>query len=718
MYYTVLFVTLTLVISSNVNSQSNNDILIRNLKLFVEGREYFIKGMCYNPVPLGIGAIVNSNNDLLGGGYCSNKTSPYGEVRTTCYDSDFFDGGSDIATRNPQGPANGWFQPVWERDFPIMKALGVNTLRLYNTNPTTKQASVFFNSVIPFPYGKDHVPFMDYAQRFGFKVIFPLIGDYGMMVNMKKEEFKRLLRFQIDEVGNHPALLMWAFGNELNMMDPAMVDLINYYTGFIKQYTQQKWNRKVPVTCAVVDLPHSYDMLAERLHVDVFTTNAGYRGVTFTDLWNGNPVTKGWHHLSCQFNKPVFIGEMGWLSENNAINYQIPNWFNQMWRDLVHNIDRGCIGGAYFEYSDEIYSKVDPLQKHLGVVRLEIDVTNGVQSTAPNAWNPDRAVKKDIIYDAVASGSFNGKPYNMNANPFQLISRAQYELATAPSVCGHIALRQCPGNSPCSGRGTCNGVTGVCLCMPGWGGADCSLAQCPSQCSGRGVCRQTMYPPTCDCIAGWTGIACEVPLPAGSCPNGCTFGNGKCEAGQCKCNPGWLGFDCSFPDISYPSVNTPAPTTTTASVSTTGQVVTPIASSSSSTASSSTTQKLSTTGTTSSTTQKISTTSGSTTTTTQKVSTTTSSTTQKLTSTTTSSTTQKLSTTSSSSTTQKISTTSTSGQSVMCGPGLMSCGMDCYNPTLYQCFGDRLCQIGLYLCGQACYSSNYYSCQNGILVPK
>lgn len=52
--------------------------------------------------------------------------------------SDFFDG-DIVSSRSPPGPSDGWFTDVWKRDFPLLKQLGVNTLRLYSTNPTTLQ---------------------------------------------------------------------------------------------------------------------------------------------------------------------------------------------------------------------------------------------------------------------------------------------------------------------------------------------------------------------------------------------------------------------------------------------------------------------------------------------------------------------------------------------------------------------------------------------------
>ncbi len=85
------------------------------------------------------------------------------------------------------------------------------------------------------------------------------------------------------------------------------------------------------------------------------------------DLWNGGGGFSGFKNLSKLYNKPLFIGEYGWHQTNNSINAALPgnkfwvtnfltfliDWFNQIYQSLVTNIDNGCIGGAFFEYSDE-----------------------------------------------------------------------------------------------------------------------------------------------------------------------------------------------------------------------------------------------------------------------------------------------------------------------------------------------------------------------------
>lgn len=40
----------------------------------------------------------------------------------------------------------------------------------------------------------------------------------------------------------------------------------------------------------------------------------------------------------------------------------------------------------------------------------------------------------------------------------------------------------------CSNKGICNRDTGVCSCLPGYGGPACNRNLCPNDCSGHGMC--------------------------------------------------------------------------------------------------------------------------------------------------------------------------------------------------------------------------------------
>ena len=205
-----------------------------------------------------------------------------GVNESACIDEDYFDGS---AGGNPAVLPNGWFRDMWARDLPVMKEMGANTVRIYHTSPWTKaytEANVGTNGVV-YPYGKSHREFLDMAQSNGLKVIYPLPGEYSWLMNFSEEQMQQLIMNVIDEVGNHSAILMFALGNELPL-DDNLIAILNKYIAYSKSYLQQKWGRVVPITHAVVDLPPSYDHLAATLNVDVFSSNAGYRGLGFQDL--------------------------------------------------------------------------------------------------------------------------------------------------------------------------------------------------------------------------------------------------------------------------------------------------------------------------------------------------------------------------------------------------------------------------------------------------
>jgi len=388
-------------------TQNGKNVAVQNLKLYVNDEEYFIKGVCYNPVPLGV-QNMDFSSGAGGAGLCSQRRTPFAtdDYKSACYDSDYFDGSID-PTRVPAGPSNGWFTSLWERDFPIIKSMGANTLRVYNSNPTTFLyteevilgiQTAISGSIAPPPVGKYHVPFMNAAAAYGLMVIYPLIGDQTLMTTMNQSDYERLIQNQIDEIGNHPALLMYTLGNELNLAgDPELLTLVNTYIAFAKQYMMAKWGRSIPITHAIVDDPTTYNMLYASLNVDVFTSNAGYRGLGFSDLWTGaqTPGFSGLGPLSVQYNKPNFIGEMGWMQINGTQTASPVNagWFNIKWQQLIaQGTYAGCIGGAFFEYSDEPYSKADPLQQSMGTVSCTVSTTT-LQATlqpippyTPTVW--------------------------------------------------------------------------------------------------------------------------------------------------------------------------------------------------------------------------------------------------------------------------------------------------------------------------------------------
>jgi hypothetical protein len=99
---------------------------------------------------------------------------------------------------------------------------------------------------------------------------------------------------------------------------------------------------------------------------------------------------------------------------------------------LVRNIDQGCVGGAFFEYSDE-QEKGDTAERTMGVVNLAVAGPPGQSSMDPNVFLVDTATKKEFIYYAMMDGSLNGTKVNYNSDVWQLMGRQRTSLG--PNEC-------------------------------------------------------------------------------------------------------------------------------------------------------------------------------------------------------------------------------------------------------------------------------------------
>jgi len=142
-----------------------------------------------------------------------------------------------------QIPFGDYFTPdyayIWSRDLPAIAAAGFNTLRLYSwvrSNIRTDSLTGVWHSLcgrclnslsflLPSPCflsvqdnTKDHSAFLDTCAQFKLKVILTFYVPPAPAVWDAAAEQTVIDNFvtSVGILGDHPAILLWSFGNELN----------------------------------------------------------------------------------------------------------------------------------------------------------------------------------------------------------------------------------------------------------------------------------------------------------------------------------------------------------------------------------------------------------------------------------------------------------------------------------------------------------------------
>merc|ERR1712048_336175 len=126
-------------------------------------------------------------------------------------------------------------------------------------------------------------------------------------------------------------------------------------------------------------------------------------------------------------------------------------------------------------------------------------------------------------------------------------------------------VQECSGRGACTDHGTCQCVRGFvgpacqdcdpktsrtvcppgkdCFCEKGYHGTCCDKKDCPNQCSGHGLCAGTEG--VCDCMYGFTGKDCSVQA---ACPVNQKTNEACSGVGACKpANIGELQHQCICP---------------------------------------------------------------------------------------------------------------------------------------------------------------------------
>ncbi len=292
----------------------------KNYQLIVEGRPYIVKGVCYNPIPIG------RNHE--------------------------YDWWSD-----PNKP--------WLTDGKLMQEMGVNTIRLYQAHDNIDEVKTVIR---------------DLYEKYGIRTI---IGDWlgfweypcPFYADAKfREKVKKQVLDMVTSLKDEPGMLLWILGNENNYScigavnpwsseeidkepDPQKQKAMraNIYYTFVNDIAKEihKLDRNHPVALGNGELIGLEYANKAAQDVDLVACII-YRGKTFGNLFKSLRMT---------FDKPILLSEFGADSYDAYLKKEDQNmqafFLESQWRQVYENLAGqkngagNCLGGALFEWNDE-----------------------------------------------------------------------------------------------------------------------------------------------------------------------------------------------------------------------------------------------------------------------------------------------------------------------------------------------------------------------------
>ncbi len=249
-------------------------------------------------------------------------------------------------------------------DIPLLKAMNVNTVRL------------FIHPGIDAMLGPRGLQVLDELYRNGIMVV--------MTVNEGNSDVAKVSQV-VNYYKQHPAVLLWLLGNEWNVTHcvcntpgcPKLSDLAQYIENTAAEV--KKLDASHPVATSYGELGFSgcdatlFEDTRRYVNqvcqsVDVWGLNL-YRGNTFGNLF------AQWAALS---QKPMFLCEFGTdaLFTNDANSRRLEgsvqaHWDFSLWQEIAANLsarnpDKVALGGCLFEWNDEWWKVGSPGAQEFG----------------------------------------------------------------------------------------------------------------------------------------------------------------------------------------------------------------------------------------------------------------------------------------------------------------------------------------------------------------
>lgn len=274
------------------------EFTVSGRRILKDGVAFTIKGVCYNPTPIGE----------------NGSRAPNGDYFTSQYSA------------------------LWDRDLPQLRAMGANVLRIYGWNPTA-----------------DHSAFLDRCYNGGDRPLYVLVNYWvdplTAWTNLSAVQALTANFTTIERrLGAHPAVLGLIVGNEVNAQNgnggkTEFWTAMNNVAGAVKAV-----NGKRLVTIAITDSITQLAAAESKMTKIDFWCMQLYRGLSFGSFFND---------FAARSSRPVVISEYGFDAFNYRTNLPYPDKgaypalvVTNLWLEIV-KASAVCAGGCIFEYCDE-----------------------------------------------------------------------------------------------------------------------------------------------------------------------------------------------------------------------------------------------------------------------------------------------------------------------------------------------------------------------------
>lgn len=330
-------------------------------QILQNGEPYFMRGVCYSPLPIG----------------ANFGWPPIGDFFTP-----FWSG-------------------IWRRDLPMMKAMGINSIRLYSTTP-------YIDPVNPSSGLNSHIEFLDMCQQYGVSVWASYPIDKGIFQSIHRGDanLERIIQQGVEdtakEMADHPAVIGFIIGNELN--NGTDRDMPEWWAWLDRLGAASR--QKAPDKLTMISLVDD----------SMFTVRAAHRkgrGVPNIDVMGINSyrgrIDIGFDNLFDTFaeadKRPLLLTEWGCpASTRNASGQimQLPgraqgqaDYLRSHWLDIRAHT-RICSGGYVFAWSDEWWKDGAPAEHNAGPATAR-------NPAYPGGWG-------DEEWFGIHSVAVNGRP--------------------------------------------------------------------------------------------------------------------------------------------------------------------------------------------------------------------------------------------------------------------------------------------------------------------